>query len=112
MSEVLEAELAPSGSLKTGWIDLGRNDLFRDIWVVIFYLGLMLPYAFIGLWLGKVANKPPRSAKFELRLEDGSLLFARRFKLEKGSVEADDPTVGKVSIPLAELEELRAVKSK
>jgi hypothetical protein len=56
MSEVLEAELAPSGSLKTGWIDLGRNDLFRDIWVVIFYLGLMLPYAFIGLWLGKVAN--------------------------------------------------------
>jgi hypothetical protein len=43
-------------------------------------------------------------------LDDGSLLFARRFKLEKGSVEVDDPTVGKVNIPLAELEEVRAVK--
>ena len=56
MSDILEAELAPSGGLKTGWIDLGKRDLFRDIWVIIFYLGLMLPYAFVGLWIGTIAN--------------------------------------------------------
>ena len=64
----------------------------------------------IALVLGKIADKPVRSAKYEVRLENGSLLFARRFKLGKGSVEVDDPTVGKVNIPLAELEEVRAVK--
>lgn len=55
MSDILEAELAPSGGLRTGWVDLGRNDLFRDAWVVLFYLGLMLPHAFIGYWIAKVA---------------------------------------------------------
>ena len=64
----------------------------------------------IALVLGKLADKPVRSAKYEVRLENGSLLFARRFILEKGSVVVDDPTVGKVNIPLAEFEELRAVK--
>ena len=65
MSDVLEAELAPSGGLKTGWKDLGKSDLFRDIWVVIFYLGLMLPYAFVGLWIGTVANN-----EFQLPIKD------------------------------------------
>ena len=64
----------------------------------------------IALMLGKISDKPVRSAKYEVRLENGSLLFARRFILEKGSVVVDDPTVGKINIPLAELEELRAVK--
>lgn len=68
MSDVLEAELAQSGGLKTGWIDLGRKDLFRDIWVVIFYLGLMLPYAFVGLWIGTVANN-----EFQLPIKDIAL---------------------------------------
>ncbi|MEE2812724.1 MAG: MFS transporter [Candidatus Thermoplasmatota archaeon] len=68
MSDVLEAELAPSGSLKTGWFDLGKKDRFRDIWVVIFYLGLMLPYAFVGLWIGKVANN-----EFHLPIKDIAL---------------------------------------
>ena len=65
MSDILEAELAPSGGLKTGWKDLGKSDLFRDIWVVIFYLGLMLPYAFVGLWIGTVANN-----EFQLPIKD------------------------------------------
>ena len=49
MSDVLEAEIVPSGGLKTGWIDLGKKEIFRDIWVVVFYLGLALPYAFLSL---------------------------------------------------------------
>ena len=65
MSDVLEAEIVPSGGLKTGWKDIGKNDLFRDIWVVIFYLGLMLPYAFVGLWIGTVANN-----EFQLPIKD------------------------------------------
>ena len=68
MPDVLEAELAQSGSLKAGWIDLGKKDLFRDIWVVIFYLGLMLPYAFVGLWIGTVANN-----EFQLPIKDIAL---------------------------------------
>jgi len=68
MSDVLEAELAPAGGLKTGWKDLGKNDIFRDIWVVIFYLGLMLPYAFVGLWIGKVANN-----EFQLPIKEIAL---------------------------------------
>ena len=68
MSDVLEAELAQSGGLKTGWVDLGKKDLFRDIWVVIFYLGLMLPYAFVGLWIGTVANN-----EFQLPIKDIAL---------------------------------------
>ena len=48
MSDILEAEIVPSGGLKTGWVDIGKRDFFRDAWVIIFYLGLMLPYAFDG----------------------------------------------------------------
>ena len=55
MSDVLEAEIVSSGGLKTGWIDLGKKEIFRDIWVVVFYLGLALPYAFIGYWIGTIA---------------------------------------------------------
>ena len=65
MSDILEAELAPSGGLKTGWFDIGKSDLFRDAWVIIFYLGLMLPYAFVGLWIGTVANN-----EFQLPIKD------------------------------------------
>ena len=49
MSDILDAELAPSGGLKTGWIDFGKSDFFRDAWVIIFYLGLMLPFSFVVL---------------------------------------------------------------
>jgi len=65
MSDVLEAEIVSSGDIKTGWKDIGKNDIFRDIWVVIFYLGLMLPYAFVGLWIGTVANN-----EFQLPIRD------------------------------------------
>ncbi|MEE3310471.1 MAG: hypothetical protein VX230_03155 [Candidatus Thermoplasmatota archaeon] len=65
MSDVLDAELAPSGGLKTGWIDVGKSDFFRDAWVIIFYLGLMLPYAFVGLWIGTIANN-----EFQLPIKD------------------------------------------
>ena len=68
MSDVIEAEIVPSGGFKTGWVDVGKNEKFRDIWVVIFYLGLMLPYAFVGLWIGKVANN-----EFQLPIKDIAL---------------------------------------
>ena len=96
--DFIEGELQ---ELKTDWLTLNS---------VLFGIKVYGRGEVIALVLGKIADKPPRSAKFELRLEDGSLLFARRFKLVKGSVEVDDPTVGKVSVPLAELEALRAVK--
>ncbi|MDP7328639.1 MAG: hypothetical protein QF612_02205, partial [Candidatus Thalassarchaeaceae archaeon] len=65
MSDILEAEIVPSGGLKTGWVDIGKSDFFRDAWVIIFYLGLMLPYAFVGLWIGTVANN-----EFQLPIKD------------------------------------------
>ena len=65
MSDILDAEIVSSGGLKTGWVDIGKKDIFRDIWVVIFYLGLMLPYAFVGLWIGTVANN-----EFQLPIKD------------------------------------------
>ena len=65
MSDVLEAEIVSSGGLKTGWKDLGKSDIFRDIWVVSFYRGVMLPYAVGGLWIGTVANN-----EFQLPIKD------------------------------------------
>jgi MFS family permease len=65
MSDILEAEIVPSEGLKTGWVDIGKSDFFRDAWVIIFYLGLMLPYAFVGLWIGTVANN-----EFQLPIKD------------------------------------------
>jgi MFS family permease len=65
MSDILDAEIVPSDGLKTGWVDIGKSDFFRDAWVIIFYLGLMLPYAFVGLWIGTVANN-----EFQLPIKD------------------------------------------
>jgi len=96
--DFIEGELQ---ELKTDWLTINS---------VLFGIKVYGRGEVIALVLGKIADKPVRSAKYEVRLENGSLLFARRFILEKGSVVVDDPTVGKVSIPLAELEELRAVK--
>jgi len=96
--DFIEGELQ---ELKTDWLTINS---------VLFGIKVYGRGEVIALVLGKIADKPVRSAKYEVWLENGSLLFARRFKLEKGSVVVDDPTVGKVSIPLAELEELRAVK--
>jgi len=96
--DFIEGELQ---EIKTDWLTINS---------VLFGIKVYGRGEVIALTLGKIAGKPVRSAKFEVRLEDGSLFFARRFQLAKGSVEVDDPTVGKVSIPLAELEELRAVE--
>ncbi len=96
--DFIEGELQ---ELKTDWLTINS---------VLFGIKVYGRGEVIALVLGKIADKPVRSAKYEVRLENGSLLFARRFKLGKGSVEVDDPTVGKVNIPLAELEEVRAVK--
>jgi len=96
--DFIEGELQ---ELKTDWLTINS---------VLFGIKVYGRGEVIALVLGKIADKPVRSAKYEVRLENGSLLFARRFILEKGSVVVDDPTVGKVSVPLVELEELRAVK--
>jgi hypothetical protein len=59
--------------------------------------------------LGKIAGKPARGSRFELVLGNGSLFHVRGFKLAKGGVMVDDPTVGKFNVPLAELDELRRI---
>jgi len=79
MGGVIDAELMPTGDgkggtfIQRGLIDMGKdstfNSVFRDIWVVIFYLGLMMPYAFIGFWIGKIANN-------EFLLPIGQIAFA------------------------------------
>jgi len=96
--DFIEGELQ---ELKTDWLTINS---------VLFGIKVYGRGEVIALVLGNISDKPVRSAKYEVRLENGSLLFARRFILEKGSVVVDDPTVGKVNIPLAEFEELRAVK--
>ena len=60
--------------------------------------------------LGKIATKPARGSRFELVLENGSLFHVRGFKLAKGGVMVDDPTVGKFNVPLVELDELRRIR--
>ena len=55
MSDVLEAELAPSGSLKTGWVDIGERNLFRYVWCFLFYLGFILPFGFMTYWTHTIA---------------------------------------------------------
>jgi hypothetical protein len=96
--DFIEGELQ---ELKTDWLTINS---------VLFGIKVYGRGEVIALMLGKISDKPVRSAKYEVRLGNGSLLFARRFIWEKGSVVVDDPTVGKVSVPLVELEELRAVK--
>ena len=64
----------------------------------------------VALMLDKVADKPARGSRFELVLESGSLLHVRSFKLDKGGVIVDDPTVGKFLVPLTELDEMRRIK--
>ncbi len=55
MSDVLEAELAPSGNLKTGWVDVGERNLFRYVWCFFFYLGFILPFGFMTYWTHTIA---------------------------------------------------------
>ena len=55
MSDILEAELAPSGGLKTGWIDIGVNSRFRYIWCLLFYTGFILPFGFMSYWTHTIA---------------------------------------------------------
>ena len=64
----------------------------------------------VALILGKVGDKPPRSSRFELVLESGSLFHVRSFKLDKGGVIVDDSTVGKFLVPLADFDEMRSIK--
>ena len=63
----------------------------------------------MALVLAPVADTPVKSSRFELVLEDGSLFHVRGFRHEKTSVRVDDPTVGKFNVPLADLDELRAI---
>ena len=45
-------------------------------------------------------GKPGRTSRFELMLGNGTQLFVRSFKVNAGEVTVDDPTVGRMKIPL------------
>ena len=62
MSDVLEAELAQSGSLKAGWIDLGKKDLFPR-YLGGTYLGLifLIPSSAFGLGRLRTMNSNSQS---------------------------------------------------
>ena len=62
----------------------------------------------MALVLAKV-GKPARTTRFELMLGNGTQLFVRSFKVSGGEVTVDDPTVGRMKIPLNEFDEMRAL---
>ena len=62
----------------------------------------------MALVLAKI-KKPTKSSRFELILENGSLFHVRAFVVDEGKITVDDPTVGKVKIPLIEFNEMRAI---
>ena len=87
-------------SLKEDWLVLNS---------VIFGVKVYGLDEVLALILSKVADKPARDSRFELVLESGSLFHVRSFKLDKGGVIVDDPTVGKFLVPLTELDEMRRI---
>ena len=62
----------------------------------------------MALVLAKI-KKPTKSSRFELVLENGSLFHVRGFVVDEGKITVDDPTVGKMKIPLIEFNEMRAI---
>ena len=62
----------------------------------------------MALVLAKI-KKPTKSSRFELILENGSLFHVRGFVVDEGKITVDDPTVGKLKIPLIEFNEMRAI---
>ena len=62
----------------------------------------------MALVLAKI-KKPTKSSRFELVLENGSLFHVRGFVVDEGKITVDDPTVGKLKIPLIEFNEMRAI---
>ena len=62
----------------------------------------------MALVLAKI-KKPTKSSRFELVLENGSLFHVRGFAVDEGKITVDDPTVGKMKIPLIEFNEMRAI---
>jgi hypothetical protein len=96
--DFIEGELK---SLKEDWLVLNS---------VLFGVKVYGLDEVVALVLDKVADKPARDSRFELVLESGSLLHVRSFKMDKGGVIVDDPTVGKFLVPLAQLDEMRCIK--
>jgi hypothetical protein len=62
----------------------------------------------MALVLAKIKN-PTKSSRFELVLENGSLFHVRGFKTDKEDIVVDDPTVGKMKIPITDFNEIRAI---
>ena len=52
---------------------------------------------------------PTKTSRFNLRLGNGSQFYVRGFRVDKKDIIVDDPSVGKMRIPLAEFNELRAI---
>ena len=98
--------------LRNGDFIEGEFQSLKEDWLVLnsILLGVKV-YGLdevMALVLAKI-KKPTKSSRFELKLENGSLFHVRGFKLEKEEIVVDDPTVGKMKIPLIEFNEMRAI---
>lgn len=52
---------------------------------------------------------PTKTSRFKLRIENGSQFYVRGFRVDDKDIIVDDPSVGKMRIPLTEFNELRAI---
>ena len=52
---------------------------------------------------------PTKTSRFNLRLENGSHFRVRGFRVDNKDIIVDDPSVGKMRIPLTEFNELRVI---
>jgi hypothetical protein len=98
--------------LRNGDFIEGEFQSLKEDWLVLnsILLGVKV-YGLdevMALVLARI-KKPTKSSRFELILENGSLFHVRGFKVDEGRVTVDDPTVGKMKIPLIEFNAMRAI---
>ena len=98
--------------LRNGDFIEGEFQSLKEDWLVLnsILLGVKV-YGLdevMALVLAKI-KKPTKSSRFELKLENGSLFHVRGFKVDEGKITVDDPTVGKMKIPLIEFNAMRAI---
>jgi len=98
--------------LRNGDFIEGEFQSLKEDWLVLnsILLGVKV-YGLdevMALVLAKI-KEPTKSSRFELKLENGSLFHVRGFKVDEGKITVDDPTVGKMKIPLIEFNAMRAI---
>jgi len=98
--------------LRNGDFIEGEFQSLKEDWLVLnsILLGVKV-YGLdevMALVLAKI-KEPTKSSRFELKLENGSLFHVRGFKVDEGRITVDDPTVGKMKIPLLEFNAMRVI---